>query len=92
MRGCCKGGGSPIQPKDVPGRKLSSCCSDEGGSSATSLKPFLCHVLDQEGEILLSAIKTRKVGGMEQGSGAFERDLREAWVVYEPFSWVGWPV
>lgn len=33
MRGCCKGEGSPIQPKDVPGRKLSSCCSDEGGGA-----------------------------------------------------------
>lgn len=83
--------GVPYSPRMSQGGSFSSCCSDEGGSSGASLKPFLCHVLDQEGEILLSAIKTRKVEGMEQGSGAFERDLCEAWV-YEPFSWVGWSV
>lgn len=85
--------GVPYSPRMSQGGSFPAAVQMRGaGSSGTSLKPFLCHVLDQEGEILLSAIKTRKVGGMEQGSGAFERDLREAWVYYEPFSWVGWPV
>lgn len=84
--------GVPYSPRMSQGRGFPAAVQMRGGgSSGASLKPFLCSVLDKEGEILLSAIKTRKVEGMEPGSGAFERDLCEAWV-YEPFSWVGWSV